>query len=99
MQSNNEPVREHILANAHVLLRDAQNEANSLHTRYSASMNALQCVCNLQTSASKPSLRAKIAGWERSRYDPLAWPTEANVAKTVLYVSRVLKAAGRSGVR
>ena len=33
-----------LLASAHAYLRDADNETNSTHTRYSSAMNALGCL-------------------------------------------------------
>lgn len=69
-------------------LRDAANVSCSTHTRYSAAMSALECLCLAGIGDGHDEILVDL--WEASRYDVDAWPQLAQVAVVVAHVTGLL---------
>lgn len=69
-------------------LRDAANVSCSAHTRYSAAMSALQCLCLAGIGDGHDQILVDL--WEASRYEIGAWPDVAEVAVVVAHVTGLL---------
>ncbi len=78
---------EQLIKKAHTYLQDALNTGCSTHTRYSAAMSSLQCLC--LAHIGEPVDSSCVALWETKRYDVDRWPSEEEL-EVAIHRVRVL---------
>ncbi len=77
-----------LIKKARMYLQDALNTGCSTHTRYSAVMSCLQCLCLADIAES--SDRSFVEQWETTRYDVDGWPDEGELEAAIDHVRLLL---------
>lgn len=81
-----------LIAKARMYLQDALDTECSTHTRYSAAMSALQCLCLAGVAGESDATR--VESWEATRYNAKKWPSALHVSLVIERVGALLHRDG-----